>query len=108
MQNTTHRFELHYLDYLLGPFSKNKHKYFDLSPINNVDKISSPIIFFHGNKDKVVKLDQVFKFYQELENKNIEVKFMNFPEEGHGFRDALVNIEVLNNTEKFFNKHLNY
>ncbi|AAP99128.1 MULTISPECIES: alpha/beta hydrolase family protein [Prochlorococcus] len=106
MSETTHRFESNYLDYLVGPLSKNKEKYYDKSPINHIKKITSPVIFFHGMKDKVVKLEQVNKIFFGLKKNQIPVELYTFRDQGHGFRDALVNIEVLELTERFFNVHL--
>ncbi len=106
MHKTTHRFEQGYLDYLVGPFPENTNKYINNSPVNNLDKITSPVIFFHGLKDNVVMLNQVSEIYYQLKNKLIPVELKTFKDEGHGFRDSITNIQVLNLTEEFFKHHL--
>ncbi len=106
MANNTHRFEAHYLDYLVGPFVDNYNQYFERSPINNIAKINSPIIFFHGLKDNVVDIDQVQRIHASLKNNGIPVEFHVFENEGHGFRNRDINIKVLELTEQFFNNHL--
>ncbi|KGG16872.1 Esterase/lipase/thioesterase family active site [Prochlorococcus sp. MIT 0602] len=106
MQKKTHRFEASYLDHLLGTFSDNKSIYIDRSPINNIDKINTPIIFFHGLKDNVVHFEQVNQFISRLKNNSIAVELKTFPNEGHGFHDIKVKIEALELTEKFFLYHL--
>ncbi len=106
MLKTTHRFEEGYLDYLVGNIRDNYSNYFERSPINNIDKISTPVIFFHGLKDNVVCLEQVRKMADKLNANKVPVEFHTFKNEGHGFRDAISNIKVLELTEKFFLKHL--
>ncbi len=106
MAKDTHRFESGYLDYLLGSWSEARQKYLDRSPLNNVQKITCPVIFFQGMKDKVVSPEQTEKIAAVLRKQNIPVEVQTFPDEGHGFRDGSVRVEVLEATEKFFRKHL--
>ena len=42
----------------------------------------------------------------KLNDNKVPVEFHTFKNEGHGFRDAISNIKVLELTEKFFLKHL--
>ena len=106
MAKDTHRFEAGYLDYLIGPLEENKETYHARSPIYNVELIKTPVIFFHGLQDKVVNVEQVKKIYNQLQNKKIPSDINIFNNEGHGFKDGQINIEVLKLTEKFFNLHL--
>ena len=106
MVKDTHRFEAGYLDHLLGTYSVARQKYLDRSPLNHVEKITSPVIFFQGLKDKVVLPDQTERIAAVLNKKDIPVEVQTFADEGHGFRDGKVRIKVLEDTEKFFRKHL--
>ncbi len=106
MLHTTHRFESGYLQYLIGGLEDYYSEYLQRSPINNTKRISTPVIFFHGLKDNVVCLDQVSTMVNKLKNNDIPVELHTYSNEGHGFRDASVNVEVLELTEKFFLKHL--
>ena len=49
----THKFESRYLDLLIGEYPKEKSVYDERSPINCVEKLSAPVIFFQGDEDKV-------------------------------------------------------
>ncbi len=102
----THRFEAHYLDSLIGPWPEQSQKYKNHSPLNQAEKIKSPVIFFQGLKDKVVPPKQTEKIVNQLKKNKIPVEIHLYENEGHGFRDGAVQIEVLNKTEKFFRKHL--
>ncbi len=106
MSKDTHRFESTYLDHLLGSFVKNKERYVNRSPVNNAHKIKCPVIFFQGLQDKVVLAEQTEKMAAVLRENNLPVEVYTFAEEGHGFRNSQVKIKVLEETEKFFRKHL--
>ena len=54
----THKFESRYLDWLIGPYPQEHETYADRSPINHVDRLSAPVIFFQGTEDKVVPPNQ--------------------------------------------------
>tara|TARA_Y100001968_G_scaffold107871_1_gene97541 strand:- start:548 stop:2467 length:1920 start_codon:yes stop_codon:yes gene_type:complete len=107
MAKSTHRFEEFYLDYLIGNIESNYQQYIQRSPIENVNKINVPLILFHGSKDKVVSSDQSIELKDKLLKCDIPVEINLFENEGHGFKDAQIKVEVLKKTEAFFRKHLN-
>ncbi len=107
MNTDTHRFESGYLDYLLGDVSSNMETYQKRSPIENAETINCPIIFFQGLKDKVVLPEQTERMANILRSRNIPVQVHTFSEEAHGFRDANVKVQVLQQTEIFFRRQLN-
>jgi len=84
----THKFELHYLDSLIGPYPETKEKYLKRSPINHIQDFSSPVIFFQGSEDKVVPPEQSEKIFLELKKKKIMTAYVLFDGEQHGFRKA--------------------
>ena len=106
MSQLTHRFEANYLDYLIGKPELCSRYYAERSPINNSNKIKSPVIFFQGMKDKVVNPDQTKNIYKSLLTNNIPVELHNFDNEGHGFKDGITKVKVLELTEEFFRKYL--
>jgi len=82
----THKFESHYLDYLIGPYPEAKSTYKERSPINFVEKLSCPSIFFQGLEDRVVPSNQAELMVDALRAKGVPVAYVPFPEEHHGFR----------------------
>ena len=104
MADSTHRFEAYYMDYLLGDISSSK--YIDRSPINNVEKVNCPVIFFQGMQDKVVPPSQALRMQEALLENDIPCDLYLYENEGHGFRDGRNKIDVLSKTEEFFKKHL--
>lgn len=84
----THKFESHYLHGLIAPYPEKKQVFFERSPINFVDRLSCPVIFFQGLDDKVVPPNQAVEMVEALRNKGIPVAYLPFEGEGHGFRKA--------------------
>nr|AJW30438.1 Esterase/lipase/thioesterase family active site [Prochlorococcus marinus str. P0902-H212] len=107
MANSTHRFEEFYLDYLIGSIETDYEKYLKRSPIENVNCVNMPLILFHGLKDKVIPSDQSIAIKDELLKREIPVQINLFENEGHGFKDGKIKVDVLNKTEAFFRQYLN-
>ena len=86
----THKFESRYLDRIIGPYPERRALYLERSPINFVDRLSCPVIFFQGDEDKVA-----------LRRKKIPVAHVLFEGEQHGFRKA-ENIKRAIDAELYF------
>lgn len=84
LANDTHKFESRYLDTLLG----SPEAIAERSPINHVDALNCPVIFFQGTDDKVVPPNQAESMRDALAAKGIPVALLLFEGEGHGFRRA--------------------
>ena len=84
----THKFEAHYLDKLIGKYPDAKAVYNARSPINSADTLSAPVIFFQGEKDQVVPINQAQLMVDSLKSKGICCKLVVYQGEQHGFRKA--------------------
>lgn len=84
----THKFESRYLDGLIGPYPERKDLYEARSPINAVDRLSCPVIFFQGDEDKIVPPNQAEMMVEALRQKGLPVAYVLFAGEQHGFRKA--------------------
>jgi acetyl esterase/lipase len=82
----THKFESRYLDWLIGPYPQDHETYADRSPLNHVDRLSAPVIFFQGTEDKVVPPNQTELMVAALKKRGIPVGYFLFEGEQHGFR----------------------
>ena len=49
LDETTHRFEAHYLHSIVGPLPESADRYRDRSPINVADRITSPLLILQGD-----------------------------------------------------------
>ena len=99
-----HKFESRYLETCIAPFATNPERYDELSPINHVEKISSPMLFFQGLKDKVVQPNQTTGMVDKLKAKGNQVEMVVFPEEAHGFRQAESIITSLDTESEFYKR----
>lgn len=85
----THKFESGYLYALTGTEPGNTDAVFKArSPLEHAGGISSPVIFFQGDKDFVVPPGQSREMAASLESRGVPVSYFEFAGEGHGFRAA--------------------
>ena len=84
----THKFESRYLDKLFGPYPERRDVYHDRSPINFIERLSCPVIFFQGLEDRVVPPNQAEMMVEALQKKGVPVAYVAFAGEQHGFRQA--------------------
>ena len=102
----THRFESGYPESLVGPWPDAAQRYRDRSPLHRIRHGQGPVVLFQGLKDQVVLPEQTERMAAALRQQGSIVEVHRYPEEGHGFRAADVQQDVLWRTEAFFRKHL--
>jgi dipeptidyl aminopeptidase/acylaminoacyl peptidase len=107
MAQDTHRFEARYLDSLVGDWPAERERYEQRSPLLHAEQIICPVLFFQGLQDKVVPPEQTQRMADALRRNGIPVEVRLFDDEGHGFRNQATQIQVLEETERFFRTHLN-
>lgn len=100
----THKFESRYLDRLVGPYPQCAQLYRQRSPINHIDQLSCPVIFFQGLEDKVVPPNQALMMRDALDAKGIAVACMMFEGEQHGFRRAQTIVCALESELVFYGR----
>lgn len=84
----THTFEARYLDSLVGPYPEQADLYAKRSPLFAADKIRCPVLVFQGLLDKVVPPNQAQALVATLQQQGTAVTYVEFADEGHGFRQA--------------------
>ena len=77
-----------------------------ISPANNVDKITSPLLIFQGRNDPRVHYKESEQMYEALESKNKEVWYVLAKDEGHGFHKYDNYLLQRNLTVSFLKKYL--
>ena len=88
LASDTHKFESRYLDRLIGPLPGAEALYAERSPINHVDRLACPAIFFQGADDKTVPPNQAETMVAAMKARALPVAYYLFAGEGHGFRKA--------------------
>lgn len=84
----THKFESRYEHTLVGPYPEAADVYRERSPINHVDRLSTPMLLLQGADDEVVPPPQAEVMVAALERKGLPYAYVLFEGEGHGFRKA--------------------
>jgi len=97
----THKFELRYLDGLIGPYPELKDLYVARSPLHSARLLSVPVAFFQGVEDTVVPPQQAEEMVEVLRRRRIPSLYLLFDGEQHGFRRA-ENIKRALDAELYF------
>lgn len=74
----------------------------EMSPVTHVDKISKPLLVFHGKKDEVVPLSHSQKMVSLLLKKGNKAKLEILQKEGHSITDGNSLSYILESAKLFF------
>lgn len=77
-----------------------------ISPIKHVNKVKAPILLVHGEKDKIVKIEQSEDIYDELLDAKKEVTFVEIKDDNHHLKKYESRLKLLQEIDKFLEKHL--
>ncbi len=108
LAETTHKFELHYTDGLIGEVFDPQHArhpeslYYQRSPIHHMHRLESPMIVFQGLDDKVVPPSVSRELVSALKERDIAHEYIEYSGEGHGFRSSKTNIDALTRETHFY------
>ena len=84
----THKFESRYMDGLIGPWPEARAVYEARSPINHLDRFTTPLLILQGADDPIVPPNQAHMIRDALRARGVPVAYIEFQGEGHGFRRA--------------------
>ena len=98
LADDTHKFESQYLLELVG----DRETLIERSPIHHLDGFNCPVIFFQGAEDKIVPPNQAQSMVTALNRKGIPVAYLEYPREGHGFRDGANIARTIGSEYAFF------
>jgi dipeptidyl aminopeptidase/acylaminoacyl peptidase len=85
---TTHDFEAHYTDWLIGPLPEAKDLYEERSPVNRAAAMKASVLLLQGTEDAIVPPDQAERMRDALARVGTSCDLRFFEGEGHGFRRA--------------------
>lgn len=77
-----------------------------LSPIHKVDRVIAPTIVLHGANDTNVPVIEAEQVVDSLKARNVPVKYVLFPDEGHGWRKTKNRITSTVAIVEWFEKYL--
>ncbi len=85
---TTHDFEAHYTDSLIGVLPACQALYEERSPANRAAQMRGSVLLLQGTEDAVVPSDQAERMRDALTAAGVRCQLRFFEGEGHGFRRA--------------------
>jgi dipeptidyl aminopeptidase/acylaminoacyl peptidase len=103
---TTHRFEAHYLESIVGPLPETADRYRDRSPINVADRITAPLLILQGTDDPAVPVAQSKAIAERLQQLGRTVELHLYEGEGHGWKRVDTVMDELARTEAFLTRHV--
>jgi dipeptidyl aminopeptidase/acylaminoacyl peptidase len=106
LDETTHRFEAHYLHSLVGPLPEAAEAYRERSPVNRLDAVGAPLLILQGSDDPVVPLAQSQAVADGLRQRGRTVELHVYEGEGHGWGRPETVIDELERTEAFLTRHV--
>jgi dipeptidyl aminopeptidase/acylaminoacyl peptidase len=65
---------------------KDKAMLMRLSPLTNIDKVTTPLLVLHGANDTNVPVIEAEQIVSSLKARGVPVGYILFPDEGHGWR----------------------
>ncbi|MGE3540273.1 MAG: prolyl oligopeptidase family serine peptidase [Candidatus Tectimicrobiota bacterium] len=83
---TTHKFEAHYLDSLVGRLPEAAALYRARSPLYAAARLCDPIALFQGDMDQVVPRAQAEVLVASLASRGVPHEYHVYAGEGHGWR----------------------
>jgi dipeptidyl aminopeptidase/acylaminoacyl peptidase len=77
-----------------------------LSPIYKLDRIKAATMVQHGANDTNVPVIEAEQIVKTLKERGVQVEYILFPDEGHGFRKMPNRIRSITEEVRFFKEHL--
>ena len=96
----THEVEGQYLEELIGPLPENSLQFDAISPQHRT-RFPRRVLITHGVDDLVIPVDLVRDYVAKLEKSGVIVTYLEFEGEGHGYRGADVQAQVLSAEQAF-------
>jgi dipeptidyl aminopeptidase/acylaminoacyl peptidase len=106
LDETTHRYEAHYLHSIVGPLPEAADRYRERSPVNRADAITSPLLILQGDADKVVPLAQSQAIRDRMVALGRTVEMHVYEGEGHGWGRPATVMDELERTESFLRRYV--
>ncbi len=76
------------------------------SPMTYVDRVKTPLMITHGERDLRVPISQGEQYYRALKKRSVEVVFLRFPRAGHGITEPNHQIDLFERQLAWFDSHL--
>jgi dipeptidyl aminopeptidase/acylaminoacyl peptidase len=90
----------------VGDWEEDPHVFDDVSPIFKADGIKIPLLIGQGKNDPRVRVSESLQIVEAMRENSKPVIYVEFPDEGHGFRNPKNKMAFWALVEKFLAEHL--
>ena len=105
LAESTHRFEAHYTDSLVGALPDAHETYVERSPVTHAARIRTPLLLLHGDSDVVVPPGQSEAMARAVRAGGTPVEHHVYEGEGHGWGRPEVVFDELGRIDGFLRRH---
>ena len=106
LAKSTHDFESHYLDRLVGPLPEALTVYEERSPVHRAGDMVGAALLLQGLEDPIVPPEQAASMAGALRANGHDVELIEFPGESHGFRRLETLVTAFAAEVAFYERHL--
>jgi len=92
--------------FLLADPLDNPDVYRKWSPITYANKIVTPTLILHGEKDTAVPMSGGYGFHRALQERGVPVELVVYPREGHGMAEYSHALDIEERVIHWFEKYL--
>ena len=78
----------------------------EFSPLRRAAELKQPLLIAHGSEDRRVPVVHATRFRSAVAEKNRNVEWISYPNEGHGWRNEATTIDFWKRVEAFLAKNL--
>jgi dipeptidyl aminopeptidase/acylaminoacyl peptidase len=101
LASTTHRFESHYLDGIVGRLPEDASRYRERSPITHAASVSVPLLMLQGDTDPAVPKAQADAMVEAMRTHGGVVEYQVYEGEGHGWSRPETMQDELERVDRF-------
>jgi dipeptidyl aminopeptidase/acylaminoacyl peptidase len=91
---------------LIGDPATDQAQFAATSPLKQAQRIKRPLLLAYGGKDRRVPIVHGTRLRDAMGASNDSVEWIEYPDEGHGWREPANRIDFWTRVEKFLNKHI--
>jgi dipeptidyl aminopeptidase/acylaminoacyl peptidase len=101
----------YYHDYLPSEYNgylntpARKDLLWERSAVRYADRVKTPVLFIHGANDNDVPTEQSQEYFIALKDAGVETEMVIYPREGHGLAETIHNVDRLNRSMDWYDKH---
>ena len=76
------------------------------SPISYMDRVKTPTLLVHGEKDQLAPPGQAIEFYTALQHYHVPAELALYPREPHGFTERLHQVDLMQRLAAWVDRYL--